>query len=169
MNRIFSLFLLVAGFVMAAEVTTISGFDASVKPADLTAVTICDDDATDSQDTLAAAEVLYIGPINLTTDRNSPMFKGFQYYLGIATGTTPVAAFDYTLLSGSSLSDTTGSWTLADTLTTSEQTGYVDLTDEAGNYIVFRINNYDATETQLPNESKVYFKRNENYDNERRR
>jgi len=169
MNRIIGIVLLFVGILVAAETTSFNDFDAGVKPSNIHAVQIVDGGSSESSDSLSAAEVLYIGPINLTADRNSPMYKGFGYFLGIVTGTTPVAAFDYTLLSGPDLSDTTGSWTLVDTLTTSAQSGYVSLSDKAANYIVFRINNYDATTTSLPNPCNVYFKRDEVYNNDKRK
>jgi len=105
-----------------------------------------------SGDTLAAQNDNNIyGPYKLC-NRNEKMPEKFTIQADAATGTTPVIAFDYQIVGGTSITDTIagdGAWVAADTIAEAGIIKDVTIVG-AGNAIVFRANNYDATGSQIP-------------------
>ena len=87
------------------------------------------------------------GPYELCNDGDILPTK-FIVQADIATGSTPVLAVDYQLIGGKTLADTCA-WTACDTIAEAafcEETTIAG----AGQAIVFRINNYDGTASQIP-------------------
>lgn len=120
-----------------------------------------------SADTFATTEIQTYGPYQITSSAESPMFKGFMVQGDIITGTTPTMSFDYQLVAGLNITDTLSKWTPVCTLGTTAQQTYVDLSSLVGKAIVFRVNNYDGTESQIPGKLRVMFKEDYTYNKNR--
>lgn len=111
-----------------------------------------------SADTFDAAEIQTYGPYQVAGSAEHPMYTGFMVQGDIITGTTPTMSFDYQLCSGLNIEDTLSLWTAVCTLQATAQQTYVDLSSLAGKAIVFRVNNYDGTECQIPNKLRIFMK-----------
>ena len=102
----------------------------------------------DSDDTLATTDINLYGPYEMCNDGDAMPTK-FIVQGDVITGTTPTASLDYQIIAGKSLADTVSAWTAADTLGATATNQQITIAG-AGNSIVFRINNYDGTASQIP-------------------
>lgn len=138
--------------------------DMDRKPCDVDTVLLHDATAS-SSDTFTAGECAVYGPYSFTQSNKQPSYKGFYVYGKAITGTTPTMTLGYQLIPNitGTLADTTGLWIEADTLDGTGANKYVDLSSAAGQGIVFRINNYDGTDCQIPSWVVIMLKENYNY------
>jgi hypothetical protein len=102
-----------------------------------------------SSDTIVAGDMNLYGPFPLSATPTTSAYTSFAIFGDAVTGTTPVAAIDYQVLPSTDLSDTT-SWVAACTLGTSKIYKRFAIDSLIGKSIVFRVNNYDGTATQIP-------------------
>jgi hypothetical protein len=117
-----------------------------------------------SKDTFAAGDIHIHGPYPLSSADGTPMFAGFQDLGDIITGTSPTMSLDFQVLPTASLSDTApGGWVASDTLNGTGTNQYQSLASYSGNYIVFRVSNYDNTESDIPGKLYIVFKENWTY------
>ena len=167
MKKLIALLMTLAVAVVAiAAPLAVTGYDQSERPTDVKVVTLFDNTA-DSEDTLTAGEIQLVGPVNIATSSGEPMYKGMYLWSTVITGTTPTVAIDYTFLRAGSVGDTNGVWTVLDTLAATGQNKYVSLDSISAPYMLFRVNNYDATASQIPNWVEIMFKRNYTYEKRR--
>jgi len=151
--------VLALAFAVSAATTVQLGDTVKASVGDVDTIMLHDASAA-SVDTFDAGECCAYGPYSLTNARGNPMYKGFQLYAKAITGTSPTMNFAYQLITGTTMADTMGLWTVIDTLDGTGANAYVDLSDKAGRAIVFRVYNYDGTECQIPNVLGVMRKHN---------
>lgn len=155
--------LVAASFLTAATTaytnTETTAFKNDHGPDDIKVLNIYTTATVSARDTFAAADIHIHGPYPLSAAEGTGMFSGFQLIADAITGTTPTMSFDYQVLPTNDLKDTTA-WTASDTLGTTAKNVYHSLSSLAGKSIVFRINNYDGTECQIPKKLTVIFKEN---------
>ena len=150
-------------FAVNAATSVQAGDSLYAKPIDIDTVILHDQSAS-SSDTFDAGECRVYGPFRVTAENGQPMYKGFAVYAKAITGTSPTMTFDYQLLPTYSVADTTALWTsCGDTLDGTGVHQYVDMSSMAGRSIVFRVYNYDGTESVIPNWLMVEFKKNFTY------
>lgn len=116
-----------------------------------------------SADTFDAAEVQTYGPYEICPSSGAPMYKVMMLQADAATGTTPTISVDYQLIPSLSITDTASIWTPIDTITGTATSATVDISDEAGKGIVFRLNCYDGVENQVPGKIRFFFKSDESF------
>lgn len=155
-SKISMLVFVVTAFVFAANVAPSSS--QSKQPENVGDVINLHTTTVVSADTFAAAEIQTYGPYEVTPSANAPMYSAFMVQGDIITGTTPTMSFDYQLISGLKITDTLSKWTPVCTLGTAGVQSYVSLSSLIGKAIVFRVNNYDGTESQIPNKLRIFFK-----------
>ncbi len=116
------------------------------------------------RDTISTTNHITYGPIPLTDAPNSPRYLQF----GVLAGGTNAAdsfAVSYNLTRGAEISDTLGgNWVLCDSIkgaAGATQT-IVDITDELGSYMFFKLHNYTATVSTIK-EVLIEFKKNITY------
>lgn len=156
---LFVLFTVLLASVSSFAATGVqAGDSATEKPADVVTFVLHNNTAG-SIDTFSAGECTVYGPYSMTSATGTPMYKGFQVYAKAITGTTPTMDFAYQLIPTDKIADTLALWTSCDTLDGTGANAYVDLSSKAGVSIVFRVANYDDTESVIPNFLKVMFKK----------
>jgi len=111
-----------------------------------------------SLDTFATTKLRYYGPYDLAPFDGGPQAHGFHMYFQAVTGTTPTMSFGYELISGEEITDTLGNWTEVDTLDGTASSSYHSIDSTAAKAIVFRVDNYDDTASQIPGWLRVVFK-----------
>ncbi len=155
---LFVLFFVVTG--MAANAYIDPDVDMGYTPKDVTVYELYDDDILDATDSIATDEYNIIVPYPITKTTN-----GFQHKaVGIKAAALAAGdslAVSYQLIRGKQLSDTvTGKWLELDTIAlTGAQNLYVDISDEFGEGIVFKILNYTAGEVVV-NQIKAFLRKN---------
>lgn len=110
-----------------------------------------------TNDTLADQDDVNIyGPYNLVPSNGDPMPTTVQVWADAATGTTPTMSLDYEIIPSFDLADTFGVWTAIDTIgSASNQSCTIA---GVGKAIVFRLNNYDGTASEVPGDLWVGIK-----------
>lgn len=106
----------------------------------------------ESIDTFAASnDNNFYGPYELCSEGEQMPTK-FAVEFDAATGTTPTLGFDYMLISSFDMGDTiTGMWITGDTLDGTPSRKEITFSSQTiGKAIVFQVNNYDGTASQLP-------------------
>lgn len=121
----------------------------------------------ETKDTFAAAKIHIYGVYPLASGMSRGGYSSFTVYADTINGTSPTASFDYQLTPGLTLADTctksTTGWTVLDTLDGSGFATRADISAKDAKGIVFRINNYDGTATQVIGKVIVVLKRNETW------
>jgi hypothetical protein len=163
MKKILAVMLLLVAFVAVgygANETYVGVATGGVKiaPSNVKGYSLNTRNTASSIDTFATTTRKTYGPYPVVTSDNKGMASAFTVFADIITGTTPVAAFDYQLLPGKSASDAVDNWTPVCTLGTAGVISTVDLTGKIGESIMFRVNNYDNSTTEIPGLLKVYIK-----------
>lgn len=151
--------LFVAASIFAATaVVPYAAFDVRQKPSDIYVVKLgtCNSGALD---TFAIGGAKVYGPYPLSHDPSRPMFKGFRVSANLASlDSGDSLSLSYQLLSGNQITDTIATWTISDTLIQGKRGGYVDISGSAGQSVVFRLLNIDATAALLQAPVRVVLK-----------
>jgi hypothetical protein len=141
----------------------IAGNAANSRVANISVITLgkCIGDTTTltGGDSLDAAGVNTYGPYRLSVDDGRGMFTSFQAYCNagaIASGDS--LQLTYQIIAGNTLADTNSTWTAVDTLIAGKKGIYTDISSRAGQAIVFRINNVDATGVLIAKKIRVVLK-----------
>jgi hypothetical protein len=162
MNKIFSvLIVLLAYLCVSAATQNVSAnfFDKGAKPSNITVIQLTAGNG--AYDTLAATDDQKVyGPYNISVDQSRPMYTGFQaeFYPSVVSSTDSIQ-LSYQIIKGNALTDTTATWTAVDTCTDpGKQGNYSDISSKAGQAIVFKIKNIDATSVILQKKIRIAFK-----------
>lgn len=135
-----------------------SGETVTVVPTGTREIVLHTPKTNQSKDTIAAGEMNWYGPYKLVSDGSQPIPASLVVVADLITGTTPVASFDYQVINGYTMADTTSTWVAACTLATTAITKPASLSSAAGKAIVFRVNNYDGSADQIPGRLNVIIK-----------
>jgi hypothetical protein len=140
-----------------------SNMKANHAPKDIVVLSLYTKSTNATQDTFAAGDKHLHGPYPLSSSENTGIFSGFQIVGDAITGTTATMAIDFQVLPSLSIKDTSA-WTATDTLGTTATNQYQALSSYPGKGILFRVNNYDNTASQIPGQLKIMFKENWTYE-----
>lgn len=135
-------------------------------PADIVVLDLYKKSTVATKDTFLTTDIHVSGPFPLSSSMKTGMFSGFQVVADAITGTSPTMALDFQVLPSASLADTSA-WTSTDTLSSTATNQYQSLSSFAGKYIVFRVNNYDNTQSEIPGNLRIIFKENWTFPNEK--
>jgi hypothetical protein len=169
MKKFLGLFLVLAlaGFAFAANTTTayVNSETASMapnhSPNDVVVLNLYTKASVASKDTFATGDIHIQGPFPLSSSNGTGMFGGLQVVGDVITGTTPVMAVDMQILPTGNIADTVANWTSLDTLGPTTATNhYHSLAAYSGKYILFRVNNYDNSASQIPGNLRILFREN---------
>ena len=105
-----------------------------------------------ANDTFATTEANYYGPFDAASDGGS-VATSFQLVADVITGTTPTMSLGYQFNVWPEITDTTV-WTEIDTLAATAQNELKTISG-LGNYIWFRVYNFDGTACQIPGRLRI--------------
>lgn len=163
MNKFLRVFLacLTLFAVANATVKTKTGPTINWQPAaDVSVFDVCTRNTGSSYDTLAAQnDINYYGPYPLS-GANEGQAAALQIQGDAITGTTPVMSVDYMLMGGVVIGDSCGAWVSACTLGTAGVSKSISLSGTAAKTVLIRVNNYDATASQIPGLLRLIVRKN---------
>ena len=107
-------------------------------------------------DTFATTVCKYYGPYEFAGDGGSPA-TSFQLQADVITGVAATMSFGYQATSTKLLTDTM-SWTEVDTLDSIAVINGTETISAVGNYLWFRVHNYNGAAGQIPGRVRVMIK-----------
>jgi len=164
--KILSALLVVAGLTQAAVTVGSAGNNTrGVTAANVRIIELTDADTSDAGDTISADAVSIYGPYKVADEYTAAQYKSFSVYAQgglIASGDS--IEISYQLISGTSLADTTATWTVIDTVATGGKAlANVDISAKPARSIIFRILNIDSTRVEITDFIRVCFLKSETY------
>ena len=147
-------------FVVPTETATLAntGDQLISIPSNIWSIPLHSRSTAASVDTFAIGEDKMYGPFSLTKFGGGPMAKYLCFKGDVVTGTTPVLDVYFQVISGTSITDTISAWTLMCEIATTAKDTVYDISGLVGKSIVFRIDNDDATQSEIPGLLEFYLK-----------
>jgi len=144
---------------------TLDSLEYDKEPSNLTVYKLYSGGTNASRDTIATTKLNLHGPFALSKSREDPQFAGFAYICEALSGTTPTMAVAYQItVTNKSADIVAANWVYFDTIAATGGDDYISLSGTnnsgvgTGNFLWFYVDNYDGSETQIPDDLWLIFK-----------